>query len=261
MIDKKFEEEFDKRTPFKLSDGVLMAFSLKGSHTHGLNGPDSDKDYVGVVMPPASYVFGIYSITRQKWQTTRFVIDECDCLFYSFQHYMGLLYKNNPDITELLWVKPEFFVYESIEFTMLRDVRNWFNSKKAIGPLRGIVKEHFRRMTTGKYEDVGEKRRKLIDQFGYDTADASHMIRMINMGSELFETGKINVFRTHDAEFLKDIKKGKYKLNEIITLKEIAMNKMEEAYEKSYLPYSLDEEMVDMFTQSVILKSLALRRV
>lgn len=62
---------------------------------------------------------------------------------------------------------------------------------------------------------MGEKRKAIVRLHGYDTKNAAHLIRLLRMGVEFLETGVLQVFRTYDAEELREIKQGFWSLEEV----------------------------------------------
>ncbi len=83
---------------------------------------------------------------------------------------------------------------------------------------------------------MGEKRRKLVVRHGYDTKNAAHLIRLLRMCEEFMQTGELNVFRTHDADELKAIKRGEWKLDDVKALAETLFERTRVARESSPLP-------------------------
>lgn len=267
MIDARIIEEFNKKAPFKWEDGLLVSLCLIGSHSHGTyipsNDPNSidDVDYMGVILPPPSHAFGLKSITGHAWKSTVIKRDELDVVFYSLQHYIHLLLKGNPNVIGLLWLNPNCYIRHSWLWNILNLNRHLFVSKKSYEAFRGIAKSHFEGMKKeGAYKGyMGEKRKKIVDQYGYDVKDAAHMIRILKMGIEFLETGQMNVDRTGiDAEFIKDIKTGKYDLQDILEMWETLDSVIEEAYEKSTLPENVDYDKIDQLTQKLILQGYSL---
>lgn len=99
---------------------------------------------------------------------------------------------------------------DSTETGESRDARNW-DLEKLLARLR-----HFQR----KGENLGymgDKRKQLVLEHGYDSKNAAHLIRLLRMCVEFFQTGKMNVKRP-DANELLDIKRGKWKLDDIKAL-------------------------------------------
>jgi predicted nucleotidyltransferase len=61
---------------------------------------------------------------------------------------------------------------------------------------------------------MGDKRKRLILKHGHDPKNLAHSIRLLRMCKEFLETGEMNVYRTHDAAELLDIKQGKWTLEQ-----------------------------------------------
>jgi predicted nucleotidyltransferase len=99
------------------------------------------------------------------------------------------------------------------------------------------------------------KRKKLEDQYGFDTKHASHLIRLARTGVEVLETGKLIVKRPDAAELL-GIRQGKRTFEDI---EEEAM-KLEEKMNSLYkenpcnLPSKPNVTRLDELSQHIILK-------
>lgn len=98
-----------------------------------------------------------------------------------------------------------------------------------------------------------KKRAALEEKIGYDGKHASHLVRLIQMGQEILETGKVNVDRIGiDADELKEIRNGLWPFDKV---EEYAVNidkKMGDLYKTSNLPYSPDEEKVQKLCVEVV---------
>lgn len=62
---------------------------------------------------------------------------------------------------------------------------------------------------------MGTKRKGLVKRYGYDVKNAAHLIRLLRMGKEFLETGELQVYRTADAQELRDIKRGEWTLQQV----------------------------------------------
>jgi uncharacterized protein len=91
---------------------------------------------------------------------------------------------------------------------------------------------------------MGEKRRKLVDKFGYDCKNASHLIRLLTMCVELLETGKLKVYREDDAQRFIDIKQGKWSLDAISELAENLFGQIRDKYDASKLPEKPNYDLI-----------------
>ena len=130
----------------------------------------------------------------------------------------------------------------------------WFCSKLAISSFVGYAYGQLKRMEkfcTDKAH-LGEKRKKLIEQFGYDTKNASHLVRLLRMGIEFVETGDMQVYRTDDAQELIDIKRGKWSLEKVKQLSDRLFEQLESVGQKSPLPEEPDYEGAEKLLISIM---------
>lgn len=81
------------------------------------------------------------------------------------------------------------------------------------------------------------------DHYGYDTKHAMHSIRLLRMGKEILETGKVNVFR-EDAKELLNIRHGAYNFNEILEMSDGLIADIDTLYEKTELRKKVDYKRV-----------------
>lgn len=82
-----------------------------------------------------------------------------------------------------------------------------------------------------------KKRAALEEKFGYDSKHASHLVRLLRMGVEILETGKVNVDRTNiDAEELVAIKNnGLWSFEKLIEWTDKMEEKLNTLYETNPL--------------------------
>lgn len=91
-----------------------------------------------------------------------------------------------------------------------------------------------------------KKRAVLEEKIGYDSKHAMHLLRLMSMGYEILTTGKVNVDRTDiDAEFLKEVRFGNYKFEEIEGLSNKISSKIHDAYESSTLQESPNRDKIE----------------
>lgn len=94
---------------------------------------------------------------------------------------------------------------------------------------------------------MGEKRKGIVRAFGYDTKNASHLIRLLRMGVEFLETGILNVFRHDDATQLRQIKRGAWSLREVQAEAEHLFARAEAAKNATHLPTHPDTTGAEAF--------------
>jgi predicted nucleotidyltransferase len=196
-------------------DGCII-YGYRGSVAHGMYRPDThpnsidDVDTMGVVIAPIEYYFGL-----QEWGsrgTKEIKYQQLDEVYYEFRKFVSLLCKGNPNVISLLWTKDLFITNVGLELIQNRDM---FLSKHMYHAFKGYAHDQLYKMTHQQFQGyMGEKRKALVEKFGYDTKNASHCIRLLRMMCEVFTTGRFEVER-QDAQELLDIKDGKWSLSKI----------------------------------------------
>jgi predicted nucleotidyltransferase len=212
-----------------------------GSISHGTYIPPSqkdsidDRDVMGVCVPPEDHFLGLQGFEQlDTW------VDEYDIVIYNIRKFIKLLLKNNPNVLGTLWLEPNHYIIQTELGKLLVENREIFSSKQCYKSFCGYAHSQLRRMTHFKFEGyMGEKRKALVQKYGYDTKNASHLIRLLRMGMEFLATGELNVMR-HDSQQLVAIKQGEYKLEQVQKIAEDLFPKMEEAYIRSSLPNQPD---------------------
>ncbi len=100
---------------------------------------------------------------------------------------------------------------------------------------------------------MGEKRRGLVDEYGYDIKNAAHLIRLLRMGVEYLKEGKLTVDRTGvDADELKEIKTGKWTLEQVKEEARFWEHQLGHAFENTTLPNKPDFEGVNQLCTEII---------
>lgn len=138
--------------------------------------------------------------------------------------------------------------------------------KRSVGmPRNGVTQEEANdaanrvRYLRAKYHAayMGEKRKQLVIKHGYDTKNAAHLIRLLRMCVEFMDTGVMQVYRTHDAEQLKAIKRGEWTVEQVQTLAHELFEDARKARDWSKLPYAPDTAAISALVTSIALDRLA----
>jgi len=106
---------------------------------------------------------------------------------------------------------------------------NWHLGHETLVRFRKLHHSHF-----SGY--MGEKRKAMVRKYQYDVKNAAHLIRLLRMGAEFLKTGELRVYRTEDAEELKAIKRGGWKLERVKEEAERLFAGIEESRRSSPLP-------------------------
>ncbi len=89
---------------------------------------------------------------------------------------------------------------------------------------------------------MGEKRKAMVRRYQYDVKNAAHLIRLLRKGAEFLTSGRLQVYRTTDAEELKQIKRGHWTLEQVKAEAERLFAGIAEARQKSPLKPEPDAE-------------------
>lgn len=92
---------------------------------------------------------------------------------------------------------------------------------------------------------MGDKRKQLVLEHGYDCKNAAHCVRLLKMCKEFLADGVMRVYRTHDREELLEIKRGKWTLAEVKEYCETLFAEIKVAKDKSPLPDGPNRELAE----------------
>jgi uncharacterized protein len=242
----------------ELADEILpvgcILMTMRGSIAHGMYVPDTDPnsiddiDLMGVYIESPGFYMGLDNKSLgyggKKTDSQEYWVDSYDIVNYELRKLFGLLLKGNPNVLMLLFLDPQMIIHETPTWNKILQRREVFISQKAYHSFKGYAMEQMRKMTSGTHQGyMGEKRRKLVEQFGYDTKNAAHLIRLLRMGTEYLKRGTMTVNRQNvDAEELLDIKLGKWPLDKVRREAGRWMLELESAKEHSKLPEQADFE-------------------
>lgn len=98
---------------------------------------------------------------------------------------------------------------------------------------------------------MGEKRRGLVVRHGYDTKNAAHLVRLLLMCAEFLRTGSMSVYRTHDADLLRAIKRGEWTLDAVKIRAEELFADARAARDESPLPDCADFDAVSALVADI----------
>lgn len=233
---------------------ILMAY--RGSIAHGMYMPSSepgsvdDKDVMAVCVPPLDYYYGLKEFgSRGTMEIKR---GEWDIVIYEVRKFVRLLAQGNPNVLMMLWLEPNMYLKETGAGRMLVDARQLFVGKHVYKAFTGYAYGQLHRMTHMACEGyMGEKRKRLVEKFGYDTKNAAHLIRLLRMGAEFLVEGNLEVLR-HDAPQLLEIKRGEWSLERVKAEAEHGFRAAEQAYIGSSLPANVDREKINKLCLEVV---------
>lgn len=127
----------------------IILLGLGGSHAYGTNTPNSDLDLRGITLN-----FKEDILTNQNYE--QFINESTDTVIYSFNKILSLLASANPNVIELMGLKPEHYLYIHPIGQELLDNKKMFLSTRAVHTFGGYAEQQLRRL--------GNKSNRLVSQ-------------------------------------------------------------------------------------------------
>jgi predicted nucleotidyltransferase len=240
---------------------ILLAY--RGSIAHGMYEPNDmptstdDKDLIGVCVPPLDHYVGFREFGNQR--TYEVMSDPWDIVVYEATKAIKMLADGNPNVLSFLWLPEDLYLSVSSAGRRLIDSRDIFAARSTYFRFIGYAREQMRKMESGAYLGyMGEKRKRLVEAFGYDTKNASHLIRILRMGIEFLDDGTMRVQR-QDAAELMAIKHGGWPLEKVKAEAERLFELAAESHVRSPLPDEPDRARVNSLAVQVVLEALTER--
>jgi len=230
----------------------LIVLAYRGSIAHNTYVPNSnpnsidDKDVLGIAMRPKQYFFGLKSFEQFERQE-----EYWDVLIYDFHKTIRLLIKSNPNILQILWTPDKHILKRTEIYDKLIANRDLFVHKGVYQTFCGYSYGQLKKMENMAYNGyMGQKRKGLVDKFGYDTKNAQHLIRLLRQGTEFLKTGELLVERP-DAEELKQIKLGMWTIEKVKKEADKLFKEMKTAFNESKLPQQANFEKIHRLTVEI----------
>jgi predicted nucleotidyltransferase len=191
----------------------------RGSIAHGTYEPNyepgsiDDKDTMAFCVPPLATYFGLRQFGSRGTQEIK--RGEWDIVVYEARKALSLLAGGNPNVLSMLWLPENLYITVTGGGRMLLDARDLFVGRYVYKAFVGYATQQLYKMEHGAFKGyMGEKRHRLVEQHGYDTKNAAHLIRLLRMGIEFLRDGELIVQR-HDATELLAIKHGEWTLDRV----------------------------------------------
>lgn len=233
------------KSPYFDVENHAVLVGYRGSISHGMFIPKErdgidDKDVMGIIIPPKRFFYGM-----GKFEQIEEFVGEWDIVMYEIRKMFRLLVKANPNVLSLLWLDETDYIKRTSLGDRIIAARDLFVSKAAFHSFTGYAHSQLSQMTRGEFHGyMGEKRKELVQRYGYDTKNAAHLLRLLRMGREFLVEGKLFVKRK-DARELLDIKMGLWSLDRVKEQAEKEFALTNEAYIHSTLPSQANNGKID----------------
>ncbi|MDH5327109.1 MAG: nucleotidyltransferase domain-containing protein [Gammaproteobacteria bacterium] len=260
LYKKRIITKLPKFVPANTQYEVIM-----GSVAYGVSNDTSDMDIYGFCIPPRDYVFPhlrgeIPGFSEPGPQFDQYqehhILDkdaesgkgrEYDLSIYSIIKFFRLCMENNPNMIDSLFVPRRCILYTTPVGELVRENRKAFLHKGAWHKFKGYAYSQVHKMNTKN--PVG-KRKKTIQEYGYDVKFAYHVVRLLNEVEQILTEGDLDLER--NREQLKAIRRGDWSQEKVREYFEQKENELESVYTKSELPHTPDIETL----QSLLLECL-----
>jgi predicted nucleotidyltransferase len=231
-----------------------------GSTAHGVNVSDQDdKDQMGVCVEPPDYICGLKPFQQHQYRTAwtrtltgkgtqpqpRSQSGDLDLMIYSLRKWCSMALGGNPSV-QLLLYSPKVII-DTPWGRSLRDEysRKRFASKAVIYAFLNYMREQRLRLE-GKIGQKGVKRPELIEQYGFDTKYAYHVLRLGIQGYEFATYGRLTLpMEPVHQEFLIAVRTGHVTFEDVLAHAALRERDLEKSLGTSTLPDEPDREGVD----------------
>jgi uncharacterized protein len=224
-------------TPFGDPEFLVLA----GSRLYGMDTPESDYDYVGALIEPAEYRLGLKKNANQHgFEQHMFKGDDHEGSIYSLWKLVQMFAEGNPTILCLMFADPLVD-----EFGICTDkFRKMVSSRKSGHRFMKYMEAQRKSMIGERAKHV--TRLQLIEDYGFDTKFAAHLIRLGYQGCEFLSTGKITLPMPDESLTagcllnVLDVRYGKWSMAQVISESEALQARMEALLATTELPEEPD---------------------
>lgn len=221
----------------------LQYLTKHGSQAFGTATAESDTDLYGFCIPPQESLWPSltgeidgYDPPANRFQQFLGKSDAgtgYDVTVYSIARYFYLLAQNNPNVIETLFTPDDCVQHLTHIGRLVRDNRKLFLSQELFPRFYGYAMDQAEKLGNEDYKK-GSKRYPLLQQFGYDTKNASHSLRLVFEGYQLLTGSEIRM--RENTKILIEVRQGKYSLKEVKELFHSHRDAMKRASSETHLP-------------------------
>lgn len=223
-----------------------------GSTIHGVSvSNQDDRDELGICIEPREYVIGLRHFETYVWRTQPEGVKsgpgDLDLTIHSLRKFMRLAANGNPTIITLLYL-PEQFVCEADEWgRRLIQQREIMLCRKAGAAFLGYMTAQRERLEGIRGGRHGW-RQALVDQYGFDTKYAGHLIRLGYQGVEFMRSGIITLpMPQEQRELVVAIRTGQVPVNDVLTKAGELERDLRDLIDTSPLPEEANRVAIDAF--------------
>lgn len=189
----------------RLADNIIL-LGYGGSYAYGTNIEGSDIDIRGCALNSKREILlgrGFEQIEDKR----------TDTVIYSLKKIVSLLTNCNPNVIEILGLKPEHYFIISKEGKELLDNKQLFLSQRAVKSFGGYANQQLHRLLNGSSDErlaeVGMRNRKAI-RHNKLAKHSMHLVRLMYMCLDILEKGIIKTYRDEEHDLLMRLRNGEF---------------------------------------------------
>lgn len=216
---------------------VTLLSGVVGSTAYGLAGPNSDVDRLGIYAVPTIQLHGLHPPGPK---TSTIVQHDPDVTMHEVGKFAGLSLKGNPTLIELLWLD---------EYETVSDLgEELISIREAFLSARG-VRDSYYGYALAQFKRLEETSQFQSKQRARAAKHARHMLRLLDQGLELYETGKLTIKLADPAWYIEQGNIVAATPNHATALLAAAQKRFDSI--TSVLPEEPDEATVERWLQRV----------
>ena len=247
---------YKEQEPLKIDTKILILGQV-GSKAYGTSTPASDDDYMAVCLAPLACYTGLDKWHNDGTYEAKRTNHGFDMVAYELHKFVGLCLAFNPNVIPLLYLREQDYLEVHPAGRLLITNRDAFISQRAFETFFGYAKGQLSNVRKGITGKLGQKRKELIQQYGYDVKFAYHTIRLLRMINEFMAdyspsySPPLIVYR-HDAAELMDIREGKWSQERFFGEAEALIESAEGLKDRVKLPESPDRDKVNELVMWIV---------
>jgi predicted nucleotidyltransferase len=240
-------------TPPKWLPDNTLFLGMTGSVSYGVSTDMSDRDIVGVCIPPKNMLFKplnqfIPGFDKhdvfEQWQQHHIKStdgNEYDFTVYNITKFFRLCMDNNPNMIDSLYIPRNCVLHSTPIYEKIRENRDIFLHKGCYHKFRGYAYSQIHKMSI-KEPDPESKRYESVLKFGFDVKFAYHVVRVLDECEQILTTGTLDLQK--NREVLKSIRRGEWSQEKIQRYFDENERRLKDIAEKSELPWGPDKDKI-----------------
>lgn len=175
----------------------IVCKCLGGSHSYGLNTPESDVDVRGVFLnTDFKHILSLESHDHQKEK-------EGDTMLFEIRRFVELLRNGNTGALEILFNKNWIEIDNKFDTYFANVGHRFLDSDKLYRCLKGYAQHELRLAMGLRPGEIGFKRYEAVKKYGFSPKNFTQLFRLMMVGEVFFQSGKfiVNCKEFPDTEY------------------------------------------------------------